>query len=347
MRRIMTAEPCDTNTTCDRTGGDDECCVRLTTLLLLAALTVSAQAATYSRAGMRYDGVICVDAATGRVLAEDSADYPGRPASVTKLMTLLLVLEDIESGAIRSDRKVKATREAARTGGSQVWLAEGESFTVDELLHALMLQSANDAAVALAVDRAGSTAAFVARMNERASRLGMAATRFASPNGLTEGAGPHDRSTARDLARLCVELVKKPAALKYASTRSFMLFRPGGRSIQLTNHNHLLTDYRGCDGLKTGYTSASNASIATTAVRDGRRVIAIVLGCDSPAGAKPEQRIRDQLAGELMDVGFASLAALAEAEAAKQTSLKAAPKTRDRPAREPDIWDWLADLFSF
>ncbi|MFM9148422.1 MAG: hypothetical protein ACKORI_10000, partial [Verrucomicrobiota bacterium] len=95
------------------------------------------------------------------------------------------------------------------------------------------------------------------------------------------------------------------------------------------------------------YTSASNASIATTAVRDGRRVIAIVLGCDSPAGAKPEQRIRDQLAGELMDVGFASLAALAKAEAAKQVSLKAAPKTKGRPAREPDIWDWLADLFSF
>ena len=321
--------------------------VRPTALLLLAALTVCPQAATYSRAGMRYDGVICVDAATGQVLAEDSADYPGRPASVTKLMTLLLVLEDIESGAITPGRRVKVTREASRTGGSQVWLAEGESFTVDELLHALMLQSANDAAVALAVDRAGSTAAFVGRMNERAARLGMSATRFASPNGLTEGAGPHDRSTARDLARLCTELVKKPSALKYASTRSFTFFRPGGRSIRLTNHNHLLTDYRGCDGLKTGYTSASNASIATTAVREGRRVIAVVLGCDSPAGARPEQRIRDQLAAELMDVGYARLAALAEAESAKQTSLKAAPKTGGRPAREPDFWDWLADLFSF
>ncbi len=321
--------------------------MRLTPLLTLAALALWSHAAEYSRAGMRYDGVICVDAATGAVLAEDRPDGAGRPASVTKLMTLLLVLEDVEAGTITTARGVKVTREAARTGGSQVWLAEGETFTVDALLHALMLQSANDAAVALAIDRAGSTAAFVARMNARAGTLGMNATRFASPNGLTEGAGPHDRSTARDLALLCRELVKKPAALRYASTRTYLFFRPGGRSIQLTNHNHLLSDYRGCDGLKTGYTSASNASIATTAAREGRRVIAVVLGCDSPAGARPEQRIRDQLAGELMDTGFAELRARAEAEAAKLKTVKAAPKTTGRPARQPDFWDWLADLFSF
>ncbi len=337
----------DSNPTCGRPPTDDECPVRLTTTLTLLTLAIGASAATYSRAGMRYDGVICVDAATGQVLAEDTPDRPGRPASVTKLMTLLLVLEDLETGAATLNRSVKVTREAARTGGSQVWLAEGESFSVDALLHALMLQSANDAAVALAVDSAGSTAAFVARMNARAARLGMTATRFASPNGLTEGAGPHDRSTARDLARLCAELVKKPSALRYASTRSYLFFRPGGRSIQLTNHNHLLSDYRGCDGLKTGYTSASNASIATTAARDGRRVIAVVLGCDSPAGARPEQRIRDQLAGELMDAGFAELRTRAEAEAAKLKTVKAAPKTTGRPARQPDFWDWLADLFSF
>ncbi|MFM9001221.1 MAG: D-alanyl-D-alanine carboxypeptidase family protein [Opitutia bacterium] len=332
---------------CRESAVGDESCVRLTSAILLAALAAWSHAAGISRSGMDYDGVICIDAATGQTLTEDRADVQGRPASVTKLMTLLLVLEDIESGAIQPKKPVKVTREAARTGGSQVWLAEGETFSVEELLFALMLQSANDAAVALAVDRAGSTAAFVTRMNERAGRLGMTSTRFASPNGLTEGAGPHDRSTARDLARLCAELARKPAALRYASTRSFFLHRPGGRGLLMTNHNRLLTDYRGCDGLKTGYTSASNASIATTAQRDGRRVIAVVLGCNSPAGAKSEQRIRDQVAVELMDAGFAELRARAEAEAAKKAALKAAPKTTGRPARQPDFWDWLADLFSF
>jgi len=321
--------------------------VRQTPLLILVALAAWAEGAGFSQAGPRYDGVICVDAATGAVLKEDAADAAGRPASVTKLMTLLLVLEDIESGAIRGGSMVKVTSEAARTGGSQVWLAEGESFSVDDLLHALMLSSANDAAVALAVGRAGSVPAFVQRMNRRAADLGMTATRFASPNGLTEGAGPHDRSTARDLARLCVELVRKPAALRYASARTRMLFRPGGRSVVMTNHNHLLGDYRGCDGLKTGYTSASNASIATTALRDGRRVIAVVLGCDSPGGAREEQRIRDKIAAELMDVGFAKLAAQAEAEAERKSALKAAAKTVRKPAPAPDFWDWLMGLFSF
>ena len=135
-----------------------------TALLLCAALTAETAAQTrYSTQGMTVAGQICVDAATGAVLSQKLADFPADPASVTKLMTFLLVLEDIRDGRTTLRSRVGVTKEAAATGGSQVWLAVGETFTVEDMLYALMLQSANDVAVALAVDRAGSTAAFVAR----------------------------------------------------------------------------------------------------------------------------------------------------------------------------------------
>ena len=145
---------------------------------------------------------ICVDAETGAVLSQDKADFPGHPASVTKLMTALLVLEDIRAQKLTMRSRVTVTKAAVRTGGNQVWLAAGESFTVEELLYALMIQSANDVAVALAVDREGDVPAFVARMNRRAAELGMSRTTFVTPNGLTYGAGPHDTTSARDLAKL-------------------------------------------------------------------------------------------------------------------------------------------------
>ena len=160
-------------------------------LLLCAVHTAGTAAPTrYSTQGMRVDGTVCVDAATGAVLAETTADFPGSPASVTKLMTLLLVLEDVRAGRTTLRARVGVTPEAAGTGGSQIWLAVGETFSVEEMLYALMLKSANDVAVALAVDRAGGTAAFVARMNRRAAELGMTRTRFVTPNGLTYGKGP-------------------------------------------------------------------------------------------------------------------------------------------------------------
>jgi D-alanyl-D-alanine carboxypeptidase len=206
-----------------------------------------------------------------------------------------------------------------------------------------MLKSANDVAVALAVGREGSTAAFVARMNRRAAELGMTRTRFVTPNGLTYGRGPHDTSTARDLARLSVALCRMPEALRFASARRHVLRAPL-KPMEILNHNHLLDSFPGCDGLKTGWTEAADASIVTTASVNGRRVIAVVLSCHSPLGAKPEQRLRDQRAAELMKAGLERL----ERQAADRPKpVPAAPKKAEKPKKEQDFWDWLGDLFSF
>ncbi len=264
-------------------------------------------------------------------------------------MTLLLVLEDIQAQHATLKQSVKITRPAVGVGGSQVWLATGETFTLEELLFALMLPSANDAAVALAIDRAGSTAAFVTRMNQRAAALGMTRTHYVTPNGYTLGIGPHDTTTARDLSKLCLVLCQLPEALRFTGTKTYAFHHPK-QTLALENHNHLLQDFPGCDGLKTGWTVAGKASIATTAHDGNRRVIAIVLGCDSPQGAKAAQRLRDQLAGELMTDGLTKLAQ----QSAEKERLLAQAKIECKPlaattipAKETSFWDWLKDLFSF
>ena len=315
-------------------------------LLLSLSFPAEAVAATpYSKVGMKVDGTICVDATTGTVLSEEKADFPGHPASVTKLMTSLLVLEDIRANQTTLRSQVKVTKAAADIGGSQVWLAPGESFTVDEMLHALLLKSANDVAVALAIDRAGSVPAFVARMNRRAAELGMTRTRFVTPSGLTYGKGPHDTTTARDVAKLSVALCRFPEALKYTSTKQYILRRPG-KPLELLNHNHLLESFPGCDGLKTGWTVAAHASIVTTAKDKDIRVIAVVLGCQSPAGAKAEQRLRDSLAADLMTQGLAKLKKI-EAEKALRLAQTPARKTPVKAKKDEGFWEWLVDLFSF
>jgi D-alanyl-D-alanine carboxypeptidase (penicillin-binding protein 5/6) len=298
---------------------------------------------------MTFAGTICVDAATGTVLSQEKADFPGHPASVTKLMTTLLILEDIKANKLSMRSRVAVTKEAADIGGSQVWLAPGESFTVEEMLYALLLKSANDVAVALAIEREGSVPAFVARMNRRAAELGMTRTTFVTPNGLTYGKGPHDTTTARDLAKLAVTLGRFPEVFRFTSTKQYILRRPG-KPLELLNHNHLLDSFPGCDGLKTGWTVAAHASIVTTAKDKDVRVIAVVLGCQSPAGAKPEQRLRDSLAADLMAQG---LDALKKLEAEKALRLAQAPaispakKTTAKAKKDEGFWDWLVDLFSF
>ncbi len=314
-------------------------------LLILSSTGEAASPSRYSSVGMGVDGTICVDAATGAVLSQEKADFPGHPASVTKLMTTLLVLEDIQAGKITLRSRVAVTKAASDIGGSQVWLAPGESFTVEEMLYSLLLKSANDVAVALAIDRDGSVPAFVARMNRRAAALGMTRTTFVTPNGLTYGKGPHDTTTARDLAKLSVTLCRLPEALRFTQTKRYVLRRPG-QPLELLNHNHLLESYPGCDGLKTGWTVAANASIVTTAKHNDLRVIAVVLGCRSPQGAKAEQRLRDSLAADLMTQGMLKLKQL---EAEKALRLARAPTIvpAKKPKKEEDFWDWLGDLFSF
>lgn len=258
-----------------------------------------------------YLGAIVIEASTGRVLLEDRADAKGYPASVQKLMDLLIILEKLQQGQLSLTNQVPVSAKAAKTGGSQVWLAEKESFSVEDMLYALMVQSANDAAVALAEKVSGSTDAFVELMNAKARELGMNNTIFHSVHGLPPGRGQeHDVTTARDFSILCRDLVlKHPEALKYTSTRE-RVFRPdaGKKTVVMRTHNHLLARIDGCDGLKTGYFAQAGFSIAVTASHNGHRIIVMVL--DSP-----DLKTRDAHAAALVAKGFAALAPAATASA--------------------------------
>jgi D-alanyl-D-alanine carboxypeptidase (penicillin-binding protein 5/6) len=273
-----------------------------------APAAAAAPAKAAPRAGIARDpylGAIVVDAATGRTLFEDQPDAKGYPASVLKLMDLLIVLERIEQHQLSFQDQVTVSAKSAKTGGSQVWLAEKEVFSVDDLLYALMVQSANDSAVALAEKVAGSTEAFVQLMNQRAHLLGMTNTLFHSVHGLPPGAGQQpDVTTPRDFAVLCRELLKHQDTLRYTSTRE-RTFRPnsGNKTVVMRTHNHLMAQVEGCDGLKTGFFTQAGFSIAATASRNGRRVIAVVLG-------SADRKVRDAKAAELLAKGFAALPAL-------------------------------------
>jgi D-alanyl-D-alanine carboxypeptidase (penicillin-binding protein 5/6) len=276
-----------------------------------------------------YLGAIVVDAATGRVLFEDQADAKGYPASVLKLMDLLIILERIEQRQLSFQDQVTVSAKAAKTGGSQVWLADKEVFTVDELLYALMVQSANDAAVALAEKMAGSTDAFVELMNQRAKQLGMASTSIHSVHGLPPGAGQQaDVTTARDWSVLCRELLKHHDTLRFTSTRE-RTFRPdaGKKTVVMRTHNHLMSEVDGCDGLKTGFFNQAGFSIAATASRNGQRVVAVVLG-------STDRKVRDAKAAELLGKGFLAVAAAPQAQAQLPVA-KAAPGAKPATPAKP------------
>jgi D-alanyl-D-alanine carboxypeptidase (penicillin-binding protein 5/6) len=243
-----------------------------------------------------YVGAIAVDAVSGDVLFDDNADGNIFPASLVKLMVFLMILEKVHHDDLGLSDTVAIGAEAARMGGSQVYLRDGEQFTVDDLLYALMVQSANDAAVALAIHVAGSKEAFVQQMNERAAEIGMKSTHFASVHGLPPAKGkPPDISTPRDLSLLAQEVLKYPESLRYTGCRE-KEFRSGEQPFLMHNHNHLLGIVEGCDGLKTGYFYAAGFSIIATALRNGRRIIAVVGGCrDSKTRDKAAQKLLTEL----------------------------------------------------
>ncbi len=242
-----------------------------------------------------YISALVLDADTGKTLFEANADARVYPASVLKLMDLYIILTRIEQGTLKLDEMVQVTREAYKTGGSQVYLDPKEQFPVEELIYALMVQSANDAAVALATHIAGSKEGFVALMNQKAQELGMKNTVFHSVHGLppSEGQEP-DVTTARDFAILCRELVKRPEALKYTSTQT-RGFRED--KFIMRTHNKLLSQVAGCDGLKTGYYQAAGFSIAATAKKGGVRIITLVMG-------SADRKVRDAQAAQLLAKGF-------------------------------------------
>ncbi|RJR15993.1 MAG: D-alanyl-D-alanine carboxypeptidase [Nitrospiraceae bacterium] len=240
-----------------------------------------------------YLGAIVIDAATNKVLFEDNPDVKGYPASVVKLMNFLLILEALEAKEISLQDKIAISAEAAKIGGSQVYLKENEVHTVDNLLYALMVQSANDAAAALAIHYKGSKEEFVKLMNKRAGELGMNDTSFHSVHGLPPAKGQlPDVSTPRDLTKLSREVLKHPQALQYTSTKQ-RIFRKGEQPFIIRNHNHLVGSFKGCDGLKTGYFRAAGFSIAATAAKNGNRAIAVILG-------SVDRKVRDAKARKLL-----------------------------------------------
>ena len=266
-----------------------------------------------------YRGAISLDAATGRILFAERPDEPCLPASMVKMMDLLLVQEAIERGELRESDPVGVSVRAYKTGGSQVYLDPKESFPLEDMLYALMIQSANDAAVAIAEHVAGSCEAMVARMNARAAELGMTATRFRSVHGLPADAKAGERndvSTPRDMAILALELCRHPGVFKYTGT-DFRVFRPEPRLFEMRTHNPALqpgTRIAGADGLKTGYTRAAGYSLAVTAARGGRRVIVVsmgtgVAGKDGQLDAKASKDARNRTISALVENAFAAAAA--------------------------------------
>jgi len=236
---------------------------------------------------------IVVDADTGRVLSEANADTVTYPASLTKMMTLYLTFEALNAGRLRLDQPLGVSSEAASQPPTKLGLVPGEAVTVRDLILGLVTKSANDAALVLAEGLAGSEAAFADRMNQKARQLGMTRTAFRNPNGLPD---PDQRTTARDIAQLAVALYHDfPREYRYFATREFD-FR--GRTIR--SHNHLLDWYDGADGIKTGYIRASGFNLAASAVRDGHRLIGVVMG-------GPSARTRDQQMADLLDQGFAQI----------------------------------------
>ncbi|MDA3834441.1 MAG: D-alanyl-D-alanine carboxypeptidase [Spirochaetales bacterium] len=248
-----------------------------------------------------YIGAIVVDADTGNVLFEDHADAKGYPASMIKLMNLLIILDGIRATHISLNDPVTVSARVSRMGGSQVYLKEKEVFPVEELIYAMMVQSANDAALALATYYTGSMEVFVDLMNEKAEEIGMENTEFYSVHGLPpSGKNKPDVTTARDMAILSRELLKYPEALKYTSTkvRKFRLDAP--EPFIMRTHNHLVKDFEGCDGLKTGYFWAAGFSIAATAQKNDVRAIAVVLG--SPSSKERDKQARLLLSKGLMEI---------------------------------------------
>ncbi len=240
---------------------------------------------------------LLMEVSTGRILLEKNMHEKLPLASITKVMSMLLFMEAIDSGKLSLDDIVVASEHAASMGGSQAYIAPGEQFTVRDALKAVAIHSSNDVTVALAEKIAGSEEVFVARMNQKAKELGMKNTNFLDCTGLDEIEFPDHYSSAYDIAIMSRELIlKHPSILEYTGT-FIDKFRDG--KFDLVNTNKLVHFYNGCDGLKTGYTSKAGYCLAATAERDGMRLISVILG-------GPDTNTRFAETRKLLDYGFAN-----------------------------------------
>ncbi|MBS5725261.1 MAG: D-alanyl-D-alanine carboxypeptidase [Clostridiales bacterium] len=270
-------------------------------LLILPVMTIASGAAAQEDIkpfDVNAKSAVLMDAHTGTVLYAKNANEALPPASVTKVMTLLLIMEAIDGGNLSLQDTVSVSEYAASMGGSQVYLEPYEEMTVEDLLKSVVISSANDAAVALAEKVSGSEEAFVNRMNERAAELGMENTHFENVTGLDDDVENHTLS-ALDIALVSRELITKhPLILQYSSIWMDTI-RDG--AFGLSNTNRLIRFYSGATGLKTGSTSKAGFCISATASRDGMHLIAVIMGSET-------RDIRNAAATQLLDWGFANYA---------------------------------------
>ncbi|WP_062305987.1 D-alanyl-D-alanine carboxypeptidase family protein [Alicyclobacillus sendaiensis] len=238
---------------------------------------------------------ILMDFATGKVLYAKNAHERLPMASITKIMTLLLIFEAIDSGKLKWTDRVQASERAASMGGSQIFLEPGETMTVRDLVKGIAIASANDACVAMAEHLDGSEEAFVARMNQRAKELGLTDTHFANCNGLP---APNHYSSAHDIAVMSRALLMHPEVTAFTSVYSDYLRKDTDHPLWLVNTNKLVRFYDGVDGLKTGYTQEAKYCLSATAKRDGFRVIAVVMG-------EPRPTVRNAEIAAMLNYAFA------------------------------------------
>lgn len=270
----------------------------ITAVFLLFCFNFSGYAAKSDNSGkleIKAKAAVLMDVSTGQVLYKYNENEKLPPASVTKIMSLLLIAEAVDSGKIKLTDEVTTSAEAAAKGGSQIWLKEGETMTVDEMLKAVAIASANDACCALGEYIAGSETAFVGMMNDRAKQLGMKNTHFENCSGLDDDTVAH-LTTAYDIGLMSVELLKHEFIEKY--TTVWMDSLRGGKT-ELINTNRLVRFYNGTTGLKTGTTSKAGKCLSASARRDGLHLVAVVMG-----SATSDDRFES--AKTLLNYGFAN-----------------------------------------
>ena len=270
--------------------------------LLLGIVPPGAAAAPLEVAGK---SAVLMDVATGTVLYESNSHEARSPASVTKVMTMLLIMEAIDGGKIRWEDMVTASEAAAAKGGSQIYLKVGETMTVSDMVKSIAVSSANDCACAMAEHLAGSEGAFVDRMNQRAQELGMDDTNFVNCTGLDDApeAAQH-KTSAMDIARMSRELLKNHPDIKKFTTIWMDTVRDG--AFGLANTNKMVRFYSGCTGLKTGFTSGAGYCLSASAERDGMELIAVVMGSTT-------SQERFAACKSMLDFGFANFAVYAPA----------------------------------
>lgn len=279
-------------------------CVLCMALCLLVPLTAAAKPLEEGQPmTLTSAAAILAETGTGTVIFEKNADERREVASITKLMTALLVLEAIDRGDVKLTDSVQVSPNAAAMKGSQALLDANAVYPLEDLLRTTIMASANDSAVALSEYLCGSEEAFVTRMNARAQELGMANTHYVNCTGYPQDG---QYTTARDVCTLCCEVAKHPSYLTYSSVWIDKLTHPGGRVTDLTNTNRLVRFYQGCDGFKTGSTDAAKYCLAATAQKNGMRLVAIVLGTSASQTRFDEARA-------MLDYGFANYQRIAVA----------------------------------